>query len=239
MKTYKADLHIHTCLSPCAELEMSPRNIVREAKKSGLDVIGICDHNSCENVLYVEKSAEKHDLYVIGGIEITSQEEVHILAWFESNDALLAMQKIIYENLTGVNDARRYGDQVVVNEQDEIVQFNDKLLIGATNLSLDIIVNTIHELKGLAVASHIDRESFSILSQLGFIPPGMALDALEVSRKEKIDFYKELTWPLLTFSDAHNLADIGKRYTNFTMAEANLQEIKKSLQGKDGRKAFI
>ena len=82
IKEFKADMHIHTCLSPCADLEMSPRNIIKEAKKKGLDIIGICDHNSAENFPAVEKSANKEGIKVIGGIEITSREEVHVLALF-------------------------------------------------------------------------------------------------------------------------------------------------------------
>ena len=139
MRTFKADLHIHSCLSPCAELEMSPKNIVREAEKYGLDLIGICDHNSCENVPYVIKSAEGNKLKVIGGMEITSKEEVHVLALFATEEDLFTMQKIVYDNLHGTNDEKRYGDQVVVNEKDEVVDFNKRLLIGATDLSVKIL----------------------------------------------------------------------------------------------------
>ena len=101
---FKADLHIHTCLSPCAELEMSPRKIVREAKRKGLEVIGICDHNSAENVPAVEKNARKEGIRVIGGMEVTSKEEVHILALFDMEDKLFSLQEKVYENLHGTND---------------------------------------------------------------------------------------------------------------------------------------
>jgi len=239
MKTYKVDLHIHTCLSPCAELEMSPRNIVREAKKRGLDIIGICDHNSCENVPYVEKSAKSLDLGVIGGMEITSKEEVHILALFDSMRALFAMQKIVYDNLSGTNNEKLYGDQVVVNENDEVIEFNKRLLIGATDLSVENIVNKIHELNGLAIASHIDRASFSLISQLGFIPQGLQIDALEISNSAKIFLYKDMLLPLVTFSDAHKTYDIGRSFTNFIMHQANFEEMRKSLLGKDGRKVLV
>jgi len=239
MKTYKADLHIHSCLSPCAELEMSPRNIVSEAIKYGLDIIGICDHNSCENVPYVERSAQGKGLKVIGGMEITSREEVHILALFGTKEELFTMQKIIYENLSGENDENLFGDQVVVNELDEVVDFNKRLLIGATGLSLEEIVNHIHKFNGVAIAAHVDRPSFSIFSQLGFIPEGLEVDALEVSNKNKIDSFKHLSLPLVSFSDAHMLQNIGRNYTNFSMKEVNLVEMKKSFLGEDGRKVFI
>jgi PHP family Zn ribbon phosphoesterase len=239
MRTFKADLHIHTCLSPCAELEMSPRNIVKGAKKCGLDVIGICDHNSCENVPYIEKSVLDKSLNIIGGMEITSMEEVHMLALFSTSDDLFAMQKIVYDHLFGTNDEKLYGDQVVVNENDEVVGFNKKLLIGATDLSLEEIVNKVHDLNGVAIAAHIDRESFSVISQLGFLPEGLNIDALEVSSKDKINDFKNLTLPLVTFSDAHILDNIGRAFTNFSMKEATLDEMKKSFLGEDGRKVFI
>ena len=239
MKKYKADLHIHTCLSPCAELEMSPQNIIRQAKKNRLDIVGICDHNTCENVPYVKKTAEKEGLNFIGGIEVTSKEEVHILALFDSEEELFLMQKNIYDNLPGINDEQLYGYQVVVDENDEVINLNKKLLIGATELSVEKIVDIIHELNGLAIASHIDRESFSIIGQLGFIPVGLQLDALEVSTSDKADNFKHIHTPLITSSDAHQLDAIGRNFTQFIMEEVNIKAMKKSFLGEDGSKVII
>lgn len=239
MKKYKADLHIHTCLSPCAELEMSPQNIIRQAKKNRLDIVGICDHNTCENVPYVKKTAEKEGLNFIGGIEVTSKEEVHILALFDSEEELFLMQKNIYDNLPGINDEQLYGYQVVVDENDEVINLNKKLLIGATELSVEKIVDIIHELNGLAIASHIDRESFSIIGQLGFIPVGLQLDALEVSTSDKADNFKHIHTPLITSSDAHQLDAIGRSFTQFIMEEVNIKAMKKSFLGEDGSKVII
>jgi PHP family Zn ribbon phosphoesterase len=217
---------------------MSPRRIVREADRFGLDIIGICDHNSCENVCYVKKSARRLNIGVIGGFEITSSEEVHVLALFDHASELMAMQEIVYDSLPGTNDEKVYGDQVVANEYDEVVDFNKRLLIGATELSIESIVNRVHELNGLAIAAHIDRPSFSLISQLGFVPEGLKIDALEVSAKDKMAFFKDISLPLVTFSDAHSLDNIGKSITCFVMAEANLEEMKKSLVGEDGRKVI-
>ncbi len=241
MKMYKADLHIHTCLSPCAELDMSPRYIIKEAKEKGIDIVGICDHNSCENVPAVERHAENQggDVNIIGGMEITSNEEVHILALFDDDESLFAMQKIVYDNLQGINNEKRFGEQVVVNENDEIMGFNQKLLIGATELSIEDIVNLIHKLDGLAIASHIDREAYGIIHQLGFIPPGMPLDAVEVSTADKIKDFKDISFPIVTASDAHDIKHIGRSPTWFFMAQPNIEEIKKSLLGKDGRKVIV
>ena len=172
MKEYKADLHIHTCLSPCAGLDMSPRNIVSEAKRKGLEVIGICDHNSAENVPAVEKTAAREGITVIGGMEVTSKEEVHILALFSDEEGLFSLQEIVHENLHGTNDEKLYGEQVIVNEEEEVIGFSDKLLIGATDISIEQLVQLIHERDGLAIAAHVDREGFGIIGQLGFIPKG-------------------------------------------------------------------
>jgi PHP family Zn ribbon phosphoesterase len=248
LRKFKADLHIHTSLSPCADEEMYPQNIIRQAKINDLDIVGICDHNSAENVLAAKKIGQEEDVAVIGGIEATSQEEVHILALFEDNKELFEFQKIIYNKLSGVNDEKVFGKQLVINENNEVVSLNNRLLIGATSLSLQEIVQSINSLGGLTIASHIDRESYSIIAQLGFIPEGLLLDALELSPnyKWKMDYIdgKQINpelygFSLVTFSDAHFLRDIGKSFTIFIMEKASIEEIKKALSGKDGRKVMI
>jgi PHP family Zn ribbon phosphoesterase len=241
MKMYKTDLHIHTCLSPCAELDMSPKYIIKGAKEKGIDIVGICDHNSCENVPAVGQHARDlgGDVNIIGGMEITSNEEVHILALFDNEERLFSMQKIVYDNLHGINNEKRFGEQVIVNENDEVMGFNEKLLIGTTELAGEDIVNLIHQLDGLAIASHIDRETYSIFHQLGFIPQSMQLDAVEVSSPDKIKDFSDISLPIITSSDAHAIKYIGRSFTWFFMEEPNLQEIKKSLLGTDGRKVVV
>ncbi len=239
MNEYKADLHIHTCLSYCAELEMTPRNIVNESEKRGLNIIGICDHNSCENVVSVKKSAQNKNLNIIGGIEITSKEEVHVLGLFDNENSLCSMQQIVYDNLIDTDDEKIFNEQIVVNEIDEVLEFNKKLLIGATKLSVEKIVDHIHKLGGIAIASHVDRERFGIISQLGFIPDGLVLDALEVTNKENSPDLYSYSLPIVTFSDAHSLKEIGKNHTKFYMEGISFEEIKKSLLGEDGRRIEI
>lgn len=236
-------MHLHTCLSPCADSTMTPMALVKEAKKQNLQMIGICDHNSVENVEAVRKAGKRERLAVIGGIEITSQEEVHILGFFSKKTALWDIQDMVYKNLPGENDENLFGEQTVADEYDRVIGSNKRLLIGATGLSVEKIVEAIHRLGGLAIASHIDRQSFSIISQLGFIPRGLTLDALEISplasRERRYSFSQRYDFPLLTFSDAHCLGDIGRSFSSFLMGEANAEEIKKALMGKDGRKVII
>jgi len=248
LREFKADLHIHTSLSPCADEEMFPQDIIRQAKMNDLDIVGICDHNSAENVLAAKKIGQREDLAVIGGIEATSQEEVHILAFFDNIKELFEFQEIIYKKLPGVNNEKVFGRQLVIDENNKVVGTSKRLLIGATLLSLQEIVQAIHSLGGLTIASHIDRESYSIIAQLGFIPEGLLLDALELSPNYK----SKTVWvagkkvdpeiygfSLVTFSDAHFLKDIGKSFTIFLMEEVSIDEIKKALSGEDGRKVMI
>jgi predicted metal-dependent phosphoesterase TrpH len=240
IKEFKADMHIHTCLSPCADLDMSPRNIIQEAKKKGLDIIGICDHNSAENFPAVEKSASEVGIKVIGGMEITSREEVHILALFGNEQDLFLMQEEVYSQLPGINDEKRYGLQVVVNENDEVLSFNNKLLIGASEMSVEEVVDLIHEFNGIAIAAHVDREGFSIISNLGFIPEDLELDALEIIKPSEIDRINQgRDFVFITSSDAHFINDVGKRYTSFQMKESTFEEIRKCLSRENGRKVII
>ncbi len=183
-RCFKADLHIHTCLSPCAEAEMRPSAIVRAAKEAGLDLIGICDHNSAENVPALTKAAEGTGLDVLGGLEVTSREEVHVVGLFDvrdNKDALEEMQHIVLRDLPGVNEPEVFGEQLVCGGDDSVVRRSDRLLIGATTLTIHEVVEAIRRLGGVAIASHVDRESFGIIGQLGFVPEGLRLDAMELS----------------------------------------------------------
>jgi hypothetical protein len=218
---------------------MSPHNIVTQAKTKNLDLLGICDHNSAENVPALRKAAKKNKIEVLPGIEVTTQEEVHILALFNDISSVSELQKIIYQNLPGENDDKTFGLQVAVNELGEVLHFNKHLLIGATTIPLEEIIKIIHSLGGLAIASHIDRQAFSLISQLGFIPDKLPLDALEVSpllslSEAKKRYKPEL--PLVCFSDAHYLKDIGQCYTLFSIEKTSVQEIKKAFLNQGGRK---
>ena len=239
LRPFKADLHIHTCLSPCTELDMSPKGILTSAKNKEIDIIGICDHNSSENSLAVMNVAKKMNIHVLPGMEVTSQEEVHVLALFDDIENTLKLQEYVYKNLPGKNDEKVFGMQVIVNEKEEALGFNDKLLIGATTIPLDEVIRMIHSFNGITIASHIDRESFSIISQLGFIPDNLELDALEISPnitfEEANKRFKNI-YPITCSSDAHYPDDIGKSYTTFLLEDGTVAEIKKALKNEEGRK---
>lgn len=239
-KIYNCDLHIHTCLSPCAELDMHPKALVERALDAGLDVIAVCDHNSSENVPYVINAARGKNLKIFPGMEITSSEEVHLLAIFDALSDLTSLQEIIYEHLPGKNEEERFGVQAIVNEDGEVEGLSDKLLIGATDISLDDLLNYVHGHNGIAIASHIDRESFSVLSQLGFIDESFHFDALEVTPhtglKQARIKYRELNrYAFITSSDAHFLNDIGSAVTRIMLKQPTLAELKLAFARQDGR----
>jgi hypothetical protein len=238
LKEYEMDLHIHTCLSPCAQPEMLPAAIIAQAKARGLDCIAICDHNSAENVSAVRKAGARHGMQVLSGMEICSSEEVHILAFFENDEALLKMQEIVYENLSGQNDEKYFGEQQIADENDNVIGSSDKLLIGSISLSVSKIVGLIDGLGGLAVASHIDRESFGLIGQLGFIPKELPLDGVEVSwrcKPDQIEAFKDYGLAIVKFSDAHFLEDVGKVRSTFLMESLSFSEVAMAFRGIEGR----
>ncbi len=220
---------------------MTPREIVQISLERGLDIIAVTDHNSAENAGATRRAAEGTGLNVLSGMEITSSEEVHILALFESPDQAGLMQDIVYENLPSrENDERLYGQQVIANEHDEVMGFNERLLISATNLTARRILELIASFDGISVASHVDKEAFSVLSQLGFIPEDLRFDAIELSprmsrKKAEATFDALKSFPWVSFSDAHYVQDIGRRTTTFSVKEPTFQEIRQALAGSDGR----
>ncbi len=224
---------------------MTPRAIVEKAASLGINIIAVCDHNSAENVEVTGRLAREKGISVIPGIEISSSEEVHILGLFGELDNCLKMQDVVYHNLQqGENDEDRFGMQVVVNERDEVMDFNRRLLIGATGLSVDRIVRLIHEFGGISIASHIDRDGFGIIGQLGFIPPALEFDALEISRMipidealERFSMYRRIPW--VSSSDAHCLEDIGKRTTGLMLYHSTFEELALALKGVGDRRAFL
>jgi hypothetical protein len=220
---------------------MSPRGIIRTASEKEIDILGICDHNSAENVPAMCDAAKPFQISVLAGMEVTSREEVHVLGLFDNPDSALSLQEIVYAHLPGENDPDAFGLQPVVNEEGEILRFNEKLLIGATTLALEEVVSLIRSHGGLAIASHIDREGFSIIGQLGFIPDGLHLDALETSPAIPVETARQrfgVRLPLIPGSDAHRLEEIGRALTSFRLAEGTVAEIRKALLRQDGRKVM-
>ena len=178
---YKADLHIHTVLSACAELSMGPRDIVRKSLDQGLDIIAITDHNSSENTTAVIKAAESTDLLVLPGMEVYSRDEAHIVCLFETPGDALAFQRIIYAALAkGTYDSSMFGEQILCDANENVLGESERLLSLPVNLNLDQIADYIVEFNGLMIPAHVDRRSHSILRVLSFMPNDLPIYAMEI-----------------------------------------------------------
>ena len=238
LKEWRIDLHVHTCLSPCGDPRMVPTRIIRLAEQRGLDAVAITDHNTGENVESVRRAAAGKNIKVLGGMEITSAEEIHILSVFHDDKSLTAMQEIVHASLPGTNDPEAFGRQWIVDDEDGIVGESQKLLIGATTLPIERIVDEVHRFGGVVFAAHIDRMVFSVISQIGFIPAGVALDGVEVSPQHTGEFSDVVAdgRAIVTFSDAHHPEDIGRAFTTLIAESVSIDEIRKASAAKDGRR---
>ena len=244
LKKFRADLHIHSCLSPCGDWDMSPRRIIQRSLEVGLDLIAICDHNTVENAGPAVREGRKKGLHVLPGMEVCSREEVHMLALFDELSQALDMQSYVYAHLPGENKPEIFGCQVVANENDEVLGENPRLLIGATRLGVHDIAAKTRLLGGLCFCCHVDRPAYGIINQLGFIPADLVLDGVEISRHVKLaEAHKIVSgienFSCITSSDAHFIEDIGKVWTVFQMAAPTIDEIRKSLLQQEGRRILV
>ncbi len=245
MKEYKADLHIHTVLSPCGSLEMSPGTIIQEALKKSIDIIGITDHNSTRQCREVSREAQKAGITVYSGVEVTTKEEVHCLAFFETFDILDSFQQYLDLHLPDImNDTDLFGYQVVVDEAENIVYEEPKLLISAIAQSIDQVEEEVHRLKGIFIPAHINRPKYSLISQLGFVPPDLKADAFELSKHisteeflKKFSYLKDRTF--IRNSDAHQPDLIGESYTILQMENTDFNEFRQAIAGINGRKVVL
>jgi len=244
MKVFRADLHIHTVLSPCGDLDMSPVNIVSEAARKGLDIIGITDHNSTRHCKLIKRLAAQKGIFVLQGAEITTKEEVHCLAFFENTDALDLFQEFLDNNLPDlINDPDKFGYQVQVDENDIVIFEEKRLLTNALSKSFEEVEAFTRNLNGLFIPAHIDKLKNSIYSQLGFLPVNMKADALEISRLTSPEKFTAAHPEIKGFtitrsSDAHFPDNIGTIFTNFSMETRSFSEIRQALKGVNGRKVF-
>jgi len=241
MQGFRADLHIHTVLSPCASLDMSPKNIIAAAHEKGLALIGVTDHNSTKNCRIVRKLGEDCGIAVLCGVEINTKEEVHCLAFFENDKTLDCFQDFLDRNLPGIpNNTGRFGYQLVVDENDNILESEDRLLISALNAGIEDVEAEVHGLGGIFIPAHINKTYNSIYSQLGLIPQGLKFEALEISRnvseneiRKTFSLGSGIT--LIRNSDAHLPEDIGSGCSLFTVSELVFDELKLAFAGKNNR----
>jgi PHP family Zn ribbon phosphoesterase len=246
VKRFVADLHVHTLLSPCAEVEMTPRNIMLHAVEYGIDIVAITDHNACENVASAIKAAQGLNVTVLPGMEVETKEEVHMVVLFDHLSQLALWEGFVNEHRTNLlNDETRFGAQFIVDEKDEFVAVKPEMLLASLTCSAAEVSAVANELGGICIAGHIDRPAYSILSQLGFVPPDVKLAACEVSKRTKAKMAREVypavkDLPIISSSDAHTMEDfIGGPKTIFYMEAPVVSEIEKALSGRNSRKVVV
>ncbi len=240
LKLMPADLHIHTVLSACAEVEMIPPLIVSQAVRMGLSLIAVTDHNSCGNAVAVAQAAAGTGLTVLPGMELQTREEIHLLCLFDSPAACLEWQQEVSLKMPQMsNRPEFFGEQWLVDANGHWIRMEERLLAVSAEISLEAAVSGVHSLEGLAIPSHVDRPSFSLLANLGLIPEGLQADALEVTARFNPEtgyqHWPSLKgWPLVVDGDAHRLKEISSR-TTFLIEEASIKEISAAFRGEDGR----
>ena len=208
------DLHIHSCLSPCGDDDMTPANLVGMAAVKGLDVIALTDHNSCRNCPAAMYHGEKYGVTVVPGMELTTREEVHVICLFPSLEDALRFDALIYEKLLPFpNREDIFGKQQIMDERDEVAGTVENLLINATSVSFDDVFSLAGFFHGIAYPAHVDKASTSLLSNLGFVPPGSTFSCAEfhdfknLHRIRREHPYFE-NCNVICCSDAHYLQDI-------------------------------
>lgn len=241
MNTYRADLHIHTVLSPCGDLEMSPGNIVAKAAEKGFDIIAVTDHNHTGHARLTRELGARKGIWVVYGAEINTREEVHCLTFFDTNEQMLAFQEELEQNLTKIpNDTSLLGHQVIVDEHEQIVKEVSHSLYPGLKWSIEEAEEVVHSLGGLFVPAHVDRYKNGLYSQLGLFPTGLEVDAVEISRRSSREVaekeHPELkAYTLIQNSDAHFIDDIGRAGNNYLMENRNFDELRLALRGEQGR----
>jgi len=243
VRRFRADLHIHTALSPCASDEMTPPAIVKAAADEGLRMIAVCDHNTSGNAAAVQRAAGG-DLAVIAGMEVTTAEEVHVLGLFPHADAAAAAAGEVKATLPDVGEGRRMlGGQTLMDERGNTVGTEAKLLADASGFALSEAVEMIRRHDGLVVASHVDRPSFGLIGQLGIFPEDVRFDAVELTKVGPMAAQSHALLPpgvaVVASSDAHFLEDVGLRWTELEMEEATFAELRLALAGEGGRECSV
>ena len=225
----RCDLHIHSCLSPCGDLDMSPKEIAIEAKNKGIDVIALTDHNSALNCPAFRAACNSAGIFGIYGIEITSSEEAHVLALFKTPEIAMEMGAKVYKSLVSIkNNPEKWGDQVYLDYDENILGEVDKYLTGgASTYSISELLEMTLDLGGMFIPAHIDKPQFSIKSQLGFLPNDnfTAVGLTILPTKMKLNDI-----PYITNSDAHYLHNIGDRSFNLEIEDLSFSSIKKAIQ---------
>ena len=241
MRCFRADLHIHSVLSPCGGLEMSPSALCARLKELDTQWFAITDHNSMANCPAYAAVARKAGLYFSWGVEIQTVEEIHLLAYFDDPRGAQAFDQELYQSLLPIeNDPDFFGDQVIIDENENILRVESRALINSSIWDITTAVQQVLAFGGLAVPAHIDAEVNSIISQLGFLPPSPDFEILGITARLNLPEYLQQHPELadkafLRASDAHYLSDLKQGSCTMRVQEATVQEILWAARKLDGR----
>lgn len=211
------DLHLHSCLSPCGDREMTPASIAGMAFLAGLDAAAVSDHNTARHCRAFSACADRYGLLAVPAMELNTKEEVHVLCLFPELEAAEDFDAYVRAKLPGVqNHPDFFGEQLLVDEEDRVIGREEQLLTVGALISIYEVSGLMEACGGLAIPAHIDRESNSVLSNLGFVTPEMGFSASEVTRRGNVrtlgaDNAALRGKPYITNSDAHYLQDIPDR----------------------------
>lgn len=228
---YFYDLHIHSCLSPCGDADMTPHSIAGMSYINGLDIIAVADHNTARNVRAVSRAAEEFGILVVPGIEAETAENIHMLCLFPDIDSAEKMGELLENHLPPIkNRPDIFGEQIIMNEVDEKTGSLDVLLINATDLPVEEVKKKTEQFGGVCIAAHIDREKNGIVATLGEVPDYLSFTTLELSRKAPDDFKRKKKYNYITDSDAHYLTDISEKKNYMELENKTIEEILKKLR---------
>jgi hypothetical protein len=224
------DLHIHSCLSPCGSDESTPANIAGLASILELDIVALTDHNTCKNCPAFFKAAEEFDFIPIAGMEIMTEEEIHVLCLFEELKAALDFDKYVYSLLFPMkNDVKVYGNQFIMNETDKIIGEVENCLINSVAIGLHTLAGEVQSRGGIIIPAHIERAAFSLISSLGFVPDDCGFSCVEIRSKEAVANLKQKHEYLQKCSVVHN--SDAHELENMSMAENLLRVGERSAKG--------
>lgn len=230
------DLHLHSCLSPCGDDDMTPGNIVNMAILKELDVIALTDHNSAKNCPAFMKLAKSMGIIAIPGMELCTMEEVHVVCLFETLEDVLNFDEYVYQNLIPFNNKESiFGKQQIYNENDEMIGNEPILLINATTISFDQVYDLVHDYNGIMIPAHIDKNSNSLLSNLGFVPPDSKFTCAELKDLQNLSNLK-VTNPyfnkcnIISNSDAHYLEHISEPIHFLYTETKEIKDILRALE---------
>ncbi len=228
---YYYDMHIHSCVSPCAENENTPTSVVGMAKLNELDIIAVADHNTAKNLPTAKIAADFYDILLVPAIEITTQEEVHLLGYFPDVDTAVTFGENIYDSLPDIkNRVDIFGDQHVLDEDENVLEIPEKLLLNACAYSIDDLVRMIRKVGGVAIPAHINRPADSIIASLGFIPEELAFSTVELFRNTFPSGVDVSNYRTISSSDAHRLEDIALRENYLNLEKLTVSDVLKKLE---------